>query len=138
LVFFESGRCGTHSYKRWGIYAGDDTIMNVFKASSWMDGVGGSHLAGNLTLLPENWYFAGLFVDRDSNFLAIIWDKDRPDRSVKYEASFSEDWVDKLWRFRLAANQGIIYIDEYAEVEFDEYNPYQSRLFSMNGNEVFK
>lgn len=116
-LYLYDGNWQMSNYKRWGIYAGTELVMNIWQGSS---GLGGQHLEGNLSPRPDTWYYLLLAVGKEADFVALVWEHDNPSRQAKYRRTFSEEWAKQTWEFMIGANKGNAYVDSFTEISFNE------------------
>ena len=75
-------------------------------------------LQGSLHLLPEKWYQASYFVDKDGTFLVTVWQEDNVNNNGYFIFTLDEADRQTEWRFVAMANEEVIYIDS---VEFFDF-----------------
>jgi len=116
-LYLDRGEWQKPDYRRWGIYAGTDLKMNIWKGGA---GPGGNPLRGNLTPRPNTWYYLLLAIGKDEEFLARIWEQNDPTRQVEYRQQFGDDWTGKDWGFAITANSGKVYVDAFTAISFED------------------
>jgi hypothetical protein len=130
-IYLDVGEWEQSDYRRWGIYPGADPSMNLFDGFS--NEGGPTPLVGNLTMVPDRWYYTLLNISCTGEFSAVIWEKDMPQNRAEYHHQFSDRWQKKSWDFKVAADQGTVVVDTFAilsitDCENNDTNTSQSGL----------
>ncbi len=117
-IFFESGEWLADSYRRFGIFIEGDIVG----ANQWLGTeAGGGDLVGNFKPKPDTWYNLMIVINRNGEFIEMIWDSSDSSRMLKYHKQFGERWANRTWRIFLAqVNKGEVLIDDYIEFSFGE------------------
>lgn len=114
-VFFET-TTPDDKYLRWGVFAGyylrTDSRQDDFDLS-------GGTWSGEMKIIPDHWYYLLLGIEKDEDFLAIIWDSEDPDKQLIFEYNSSADWHNHIWDLNIRGRFGRMYIDQYYEISFN-------------------
>ena len=115
-MYLENGNWNTVPYKRIGIYINRGYAdVNLFSGE---EGIGFTHISGNLYPKPETWYSVLMAIGKGGDFLIIVWDPSNPGRYMRYREVI-DNWKEKKWTFRTQVNEGTIVYDNFLELEFD-------------------
>jgi hypothetical protein len=115
-MYLENGAWNTDPYKRFGVYAGrGHSGANLFTGK---EARGSSPLPGNLYLNSNTWYSLFMVIGKEGDFLALIWDPSKPEKSLRYREVI-KNWKGLNWQFHIQVNEGIITFDDFEEIEFD-------------------
>lgn len=115
-VFFDNGEFDTDPYRRLGIYLSDAYI----KTNHWLgkEGFGFKDLEGNFKTEPGAWYSLLMALDKQGEFLVVVWDPGDASRLISYHQGALENWASLPWTFRIGANAGVIEFDDFMEITF--------------------
>ena len=114
-VYYDYGDWQTDAYRRFGIYLWSEYP----KANLWLGkrGLGFNNLQGNLNTNPDTWYSLLMATSTDGEFLAVIWNPEKPGRVISYHEK-NDKWAGYAWNLRIGANQGVVVFDDFMEIEF--------------------
>jgi hypothetical protein len=114
----ETGTWQTDSYRAFGVHGTSSPYANITLGKN---GLPGLQLHGNLTLRPNQWYSYMIAVDVDGTFLALIWDRVDPNKSLTVKFKAGEKWKDRNWQYttKVADSKMGLSIDNFAEISFD-------------------
>ena len=115
-LMFDHGKWQQPDYRRFGVYIHAYPAANLWQGPN---GIGFNPLVGNLTVRPETWYNLMMAINKDGEFIAMIWQPDDPTRVVRYREKVGEKWAGLDWRFGSGANNGTILIDDFIIFSFE-------------------
>ena len=114
-TYFDLGTWWTPSYRRFGVY-----ITSSPQADMWTGQRGtGKYLTGDLKLTPDVWYQVMVVIDKNADFLSVIWNPNNPDVIRKYRIPKGGDWSGQNWHFAINGSKGAIVIDNLMSISFD-------------------
>lgn len=123
-IYLESGEWETEGYLSLGIALDD---LSAFQPQAWKgtrsrpDQIEDAGLQGTLSVSAGRWY--GLFIGADdSGYLRVYaWDWDDPNQYVWTGLHRGITWDDRTWNFKVQVAEGLLYIDDYAVVQFSGF-----------------
>jgi len=115
--FFQTGLWQNPSFRRFGVYAGTTPRTNVWVGKK---GPGGKVLHGILNSRIDTWQLLTMAVDKNGNFLALIGDPENPSQYKFLREELGEKFKGNKWDFCVQANSGLIEVDDFYQISFDE------------------
>ena len=117
-IFLEYGAWNTDSYKRFGVYLGEEQAkVNQYRGDENQD-FGGANLSGNLTLQPGRTYSLFIAVLPNGEFLEVIWDPSNPSDTLTHRETIDESWDGLTWTLWIGVNQNTIQFDNFKKIGF--------------------
>jgi hypothetical protein len=116
-IFFDRGNWGDKDYRRFGVYGANPPAANLFQGAQ---GLGFNYLTKNFALNANTWYTILLTTGKGGEFLALIWDPEKPERVARYHEVIKK-WENNTWNFTGAANKGKIQFKDYMEITFSGF-----------------
>jgi hypothetical protein len=114
-TYFDLGTWWTASYRRFGVY-----ITAAPQADMWVGQRGtGKYLTGDLKLTPDVWYQVMVVIDKNADFLSVIWDPNNPDVIRKYRIPKGGDWSGQNWNFVINGSKGTMLVDNLMSISFE-------------------
>ncbi len=115
-AFFEQGDFGNESYRRFGIFIGDNSILtNEYDGDQLIQS---TPLSGNISLNADTGYSLLMAILTDAQFVVAVWDPANPSDILFLREEKDSTWIESDWIFYVQANQGIITLDNYKEITF--------------------
>ena len=115
-AFFEQGDFGNESYRRFGIFIGDNSILtNEYDGDQLIQS---TPLSGNISLNADTGYSLLMAIITDAQFVVAVWDPANPSDILFLREEKDSTWIESDWIFYVQANQGIITLDNYKEITF--------------------
>lgn len=116
-IFFDRGSWATPDYRRFGVYGVNPPAANLFQGEQ---GLGFNYLSKNFALKADTWYTILLSVGDGGEFLALIWDPEKPERVARYHEVIKK-WENNQWNFSVGGNKGKIQFKDYMEITFSGF-----------------
>jgi hypothetical protein len=115
-MLFQHEKFYTDPYRRFGIY-----IDNAIGKSDLWQGktLFANNLHGNLVLHPDTTYTVLMAILEDREFLAVVWNKSDPAKTLYYREKLGSSWADLSYTLSIGANKGTILFNNYQEIKFD-------------------
>jgi hypothetical protein len=60
-----------------------------------------------------------MVVGKDGDCFLLVWDPSKPGNIIQDREVFNK-WEGNSWTFTMQANKGVIYFDDFTEIEFDK------------------
>jgi hypothetical protein len=114
-TYFDLGIYSAPSYRRFGVY-----LKPTPQADMWTgQRATGKYLTGDLKLTPDVWYQVMVVIDKNADFLSVIWDPNNPDVIRKYRIPQGGDWSREIWSFVINGSKGTMLVDNLMSISFD-------------------
>lgn len=116
-IYFDRGNWGTPEYRRFGVYGANPPAADLFQGTQ---GLGFNYLSKNFALKADTWYTILLSTGDGGEFLALIWDPEKPERVARYHEVIKK-WENNQWNFKVGGNKGKIQFKDYMEITFSGF-----------------
>ncbi|NJC98460.1 MAG: hypothetical protein C3F07_19960 [Anaerolineales bacterium] len=114
-IHLNYGGYDTDQYRRFGIYFENGfPMVDGYEGREFVWG----DFSGNLNFEPGMTYSILIAVLPGGELLEVTWDLSNPASRLEYRKSFGEDQAGLAWTFLIQAVNGILYIDNFREIQF--------------------
>ena len=114
-TYFDLGIYSTPSYRRFGVYLKPTPQADMWTGQRATE----KYLTGDLKLTPDVWYQVMVVIDKNADFLSVIWDPNNPDIIRKYRIPQGGDWSREIWSFVINGSKGTMLVDNLMSISFD-------------------
>jgi len=114
-TYFDSGTWGAENYRRFGVSITPSPQTNTRIGQTGTV----KNLTGDLKLTPDVWYQVMVVIDKNADFLSVIWEPNNPDVIRKYRLPKGGDWSGQNWTFVISGNEGTMLVDNLMSISFE-------------------